>query len=395
MRSSRRRNRNALRGWEVARLCVACGLSLLAVSPLAAATNKIILRVNERIATSFDYQTRKATQVQGLRMNKNLTTEQVQERLARLGESVMNELLEELLVISRADQLNITVSESDIDRSIEQAKQGFGIETDEDFDAALRSSGMTRESMRAQMEVNLLIRQVMGREVQPRVTLAEEDLRRYYQAHSEDFQVPERLRLKEIVILDSAELGLQDRILLAEEIREKLLAGGEISEVAQPYSDRGIATGAIDLGWVEAGDLARDLEQAVWSLQSGEVSSPIEGRGGSHLIQVVERQEARLRGFVEVQDEIANQEQGRRYQIEVEKYMEELRTSSYIFTDPPPEAAGFRNQLGSLSVDLPGLEQAARALTAIVPEGSIEDLPGVEVVSEGDEGPPAEDEDGQ
>ena len=67
------------------------------------------------------------------------------------------------------------------------------------------------------------------------------------------------------------------------------------------------------------------------------------------------------------EDEIARVEQGRRYNIEVAKYMEELRDSAYIFTDPPPEAAGFRNLLGAGSVDRPGLESAAQALTELPP----------------------------
>jgi hypothetical protein len=303
-------------------------------------TNRVVLRVNDRIATTYDYQVRRAASVKSIRDSPSLTEEQKQEYLSRVGEETMSTLFEELLLLSRADQL--------------------GIETQEDFQAALRASGMTMQELRDQYRRNMTMRQVMGRDVRARAALEEEDLRRYYQSHSKEFEVPERLHLEEIVVLESTSMGTAEMAGLAQEIREKYLAGTALAELADTYAADGLTAGPFDLGWVEVGDLDRDLEEAVWQLSPGEMGEPVMARGGLHLLAVLERQEATLRPFSEVQEEIAAKERDRRFAEEVQSYMAELEAKSYIVANPPPEAAGFRAAPPSPTLDpLEALEEAA------------------------------------
>lgn len=304
--------------------------------------NRVVLRVNDRIATTYDYEVRRAARARALLEVPQLTEEQKQERMSRIGEATMSAIFEELLLLSRADQLDVEVSPSDIDEAIQSTMENMGIETPQDFQAALQASGMTVESLRAQYRRNLMMRQVMGRDVQSRAAVEEEDLRRYYQSHSKEFEVPERLHLEEIVVLDSNDLGAEEMARIAQEIRDKYLAGEALGELADTYAADGLTAGPFDLGWVEVGDLDRGLEEAVWQLQPGEMGEPVLARGGLHLLAVLERQEATLLPFAEVQDQIGAKERDRRFNEEVEKYMQELEAKSYIVADPPPEAAGFR-----------------------------------------------------
>lgn len=323
-------------------------------------TFEIVLRVNERIATSYDYQLRRAEKIRAIQSSERLSAERKQRLLAEVGVSTMGDIFEELLVLSRADQLGIEVSPAEIDRAVETTKRNYGLESEEEFEQALRSSGMNLETLRGNMRKNLLIQKVMGQEVQPRVKLEEEDLRRYYQSHSEDFQEPERLRLQEVVLLDSSGLTAEELRAMAEEIREQLLSGGDLEAIVQPYAERQISSQAVDLGWVEAGDLDAELEAAVWGLETGQVSQPIAGRGGIHVMVVVERSEAYLRGFAEVEQEIRAREGERLLSAEMQKYLEELEARAYVVANPPPEAAGFEASLSASS----GLDELATALTA-------------------------------
>jgi len=313
--------------------------------------NRIVLRVNDRIATTYDFQVRRAASVRALRNAPNLTEEQKQEYLSRVGEETMSTLFEELLLLSRGDQLDVEVSPSDIDEAIQSTMESMGLETPQDFQTALEASGMTLGRLQNQYRRNMTMRRVMGRDVQGRVALEEEDLRRYYQSHSKEFEVSERLHLQEIVVLDSNDLGTEDMARMAQEIRDKYLAGDALSELADTYAAEGLTAGPFDLGWVEVGDLDRELEEAVWQLQPGEMGEPVLARGGLHLLAVLDRQEAALLPFSEVRDQIEAKETDRRFQEEVEKYMEELEAKSYIVADPPPEAAGFRAAAPGPTVD--------------------------------------------
>ena len=196
-------------------------LAVLALMPLPSFSQEysVVLRVNERIATSYDYQERRFETARAINSSDRLSEEQKQELLANIGPRTMNELFEELLMLSRADQLGIRVVQADIDDQIAKTKANYGIESQEQFEQALASSGMTYEKMRENISKSFLVQKVMSQEVQPRISLEEEDLRRYYQSHSDEFQVPERLHLREIVLLESSGLEIDDLTRIAAEIR--------------------------------------------------------------------------------------------------------------------------------------------------------------------------------
>ena len=349
-----------------------CGLVfcllLVGVSVGSAEVNEIVLRVNDRIATTYDYNSERSERFQAIQQADSLTEEKKQELLAVLGETVMKDLFEQLLMLSRADQLKIQISPSEVEEAVERTKQNFGIQNQDEFRAALESSGLTEERLRARLEKTLLTQRVMGQEVYSRVSVDEEDLRRYYQSHTDDFQVPQRLNLREVVVLESSGLNDEDLALLAEEIRQQLSTGRDIEEVVAPYREEGVSSGVVDLGWVEVGDLNQDLEEAVWGLEAGGVSPAVEARGGLHILVVAEREEARLLEFLEVQDQIRSIEQGRLMQDEMAKYIEELKNNSYIVANPPPEAAGFRASLtSSLPSELDAFRDVAPGLGDSLP----------------------------
>jgi len=370
--------------------CLKVLLVLCLLLPMAsigeAQVNEIVLRVNDRIATTYDYESERMERFGAIQQADSLTEERKQELLAGLGETVMKDIFEQLLMLSRADQLKIQISPSEIEDAVERTKQNFGIKNQAEFQAALQSSGMTEAKLRARLEKTLLTQQVMGQEVYSRVSLDEEDLRRYYQSHAEDFQVPQRLNLQEVVVLESSGLNDEDLALLAEEIRQQLSTGREIEEVIAPYREEGVSTGVVDLGWVEVGDLNQDLEEAVWGLDTGGVSPAVEARGGLHVLVVAEREEARLLDFLEVQDQIRSIEQGRLMQDEMAKYIEELKNNSYIVANPPPEAAGFR---ASLASSLPSELDAFRDIEPALGDALPMQIP-TEVPAEEEAPPPSE-----
>jgi len=363
-----------------------CGLLLAGVSLGSAEVNEIVLRVNDRIATTYDYNGERLERFQAIQQAESLTEEKRQELLAVLGETVMKDLFEQLLMLSRADQLKIQISPSEIDEAVERTKQNFGIQNQAEFKAALETSGMTEERLRGRLEKTLLTQRVMGQEVYSRVSIDEEDLRRYYQSHADEFQVPQRLSLREVVVLESSGLNDDDLALLAEEIRQQLSTGRDIEEVVAPYLEEGVSSGVVDLGWVEVGDLNQDLEEAVWGLEAGGVSPAVEARGGLHILVVAEREEARLLEFLEVQDQIRSIEQGRLMQDEMARYIEELKKNSYVVANPPPEAAGFR---ASLATSLPSELDAFREVEPGLGDSLPLQIPAA-TPSEGSDEPPTE-----
>ena len=344
---------------------------LLVASALAADTNRIVLRVNDHILTLHDYQGRYRDRLRQLQQAQ-ISEEERAEFMSNLGEQVFREMFDELLLLSRASHEGIDVTEAMIENAMMRMRESSGLLDDEEFEVALAQSDMTREDLRDQARRNLVLQQVTSRELQERVELDEEDLRRYYQSHLEEFAVPRRVQLRSVVILDSSDLDADGRASLAAEAAEALRAEADPELWANERSEVGETTALIDLGWVEQGDLASDLELAAWGLEAGEVSEPTASRGGLHVLQALAVEEAHIEPFVEVKDRVERLEMARLQNDAVTKMLSEFEEASFVRIDPPPEAAGFRTSRAVLDEGLGELQPAAVDTPDPDPQGAPE-----------------------
>ncbi len=300
--------------------------------------NRVVLRVNDRIATLYDYQRAVTEQVGGIRAAPGLTEPERQERIGNAGRFVMKALFEELVILSRADQLAIVVDESEVEDQLRATKERFGFENQEQFRQALAQQGMREQDFRAQIHKQLRSNVVRGREVAPRVVVEDEDLRRFYRENEERFRIPERARFEEIVVLEAVVPA--DRLApLAALARTRLRAGGTAAEVAEGLGD-GVTS--VDVGWVTAGDLAPALDAVAWDLEVDGVGEAIAARGGLHVLKMLERTPATVQPFEEVRDAIQQEERNRLFSEEYDLYMTELADAAYIVERLPAGAEGYR-----------------------------------------------------
>ncbi len=326
---------------------------LFAAAVAAADVNGIVLRVGDRIVTLYDYRQRYAERLQTIQ-RREADADQRAERLASAGWTTFCEIFQETLVLARADQQRLEVSDEQVDEAVAQSKENLGIETDEQFREALEASGMTEAVLREQMRRNLLVQQVMGNQLRDRVQLDEEDVRRYYQSHLEEFRVPRRMHLREFVVLETEAASAEADQLLAVTLAARAREVG--LEAAAGQQSSGEVSEVIDLGWVESGDLDPSLEAAVWELSAGAISDPVAARGGVHVVEVIEVEEAHLLSFAEARERIEERERQRLTGEEMGAFMSELATTSYIVEQPPPEAVGYRERCLAGEAEEPTLE---------------------------------------
>jgi peptidyl-prolyl cis-trans isomerase SurA len=336
----------------------ACLTGLLAVvaaaSPLEAdVINRIVLRVNDRIATLQDYELRRAQLLADLGQ-ADLDEETRRKALGQLSERVYRDMFEELLLQSRADQLDIRVSERTLEEVIKSLREDMGVPDEAAFEIALAQSGMTVPEFRERWRENLRMREVVGLEVTGKIVgaLNEDALRRIYRDQPERFRSPEQVRLREVVVLDTSSLSAEERATLAAQLQAAMASGEGFEELLAERKEAGELSGIIELGWVRPGELAADLEKVAFGLPVGGVSEPVPARGGHHVIQLLERRESRIQPFEEVSDAILRQERERLFPQRYREYLTQLEESSHIVLAPPPGAASFRQVEGSLAEEV-------------------------------------------
>jgi parvulin-like peptidyl-prolyl isomerase len=310
--------------------------------------NRIVLRVNDEIFTLFDYELRKARRSAQLLNDPSISPAQRQEALASLGKEVMQAALYDMLLASQAKRAAVTVSDQEIDASIDQIKKEQGIETDEDFKMALSQAGLTLEELRANFRREMSTGRLVQKEVTAKIEVDEDQMRAYYRNHPDEFRTPEERKLREVIVLEAS--GLPDAELkqMAAKLQQELSApGAKGAEVVGRYQDQGYSSSLIDLGWLKKGELEKSLSDAAWGLEVGRYAAPIKARGGYHVVFLEEKRGGELQPYADVQNQIQGRERQKRFSKEYRSYMAQLEKGSYIQENPPAEAVGYRSFLQS------------------------------------------------
>src|SRR6202049_4966536 len=130
----------------------------------------------------------------------------------------------------------------------------------------------------------------------------------YYNSHKDQYRTAERVQARHILL--STTNKPKDEIpkiqAKAEDLLKQIRGGADFAQLAQKNSeDPGSASKGGDLGWVVRGQMVKNFEDTVFSLKPKEVSNVITTEYGLHIIQVMEKEPARLRPIEEVKAEIA------------------------------------------------------------------------------------------
>ena len=127
------------------------------------------------------------------------------------------------------------------------------------------------------------------------VSMSEKDLRDYYEDHLKEFQIPEQIKIRRIVVETEVE---------AIEILETLEAGAEFEKIARERSIGATAQSGGELGWFGRGRLDPAVERAGFTLKKGETSGIIKTPSGFHIIKLEDKRRARQQSFSEVRNRI-------------------------------------------------------------------------------------------
>ena len=167
---------------------IALSLALFAAAAASLSAQKgevleqILVKVNGDIITKTDLEQR---QIGALRQKdpqfRPGTDTELQKALLDVTPEVIVNAVDELLLVQRGKELGYTLGAEQFRRIVENIKKENKIETEEQFQAALKQEGMTLDDLRRQLERQMLISQVQQAEVAGKISVAEEEVKKYYE----------------------------------------------------------------------------------------------------------------------------------------------------------------------------------------------------------------------
>ena len=163
----------------------------------------------------------------------------------------------------------------------------------------LLQRGLTVEEHAGMLSYEIAMRKLVN-DIAEKIT--EKDIKAEYDAHPE-FYDGSRVHIYQIFI-DTSTVGADKAKLAeakkkAEDIHAKLLAGKDFEKLAKDSSDGAAAQRGGDRGWFrrKGPDVDEELLGNAWTLKAGELTKPIKGIRGWHILKITEREPAYLTYF--------------------------------------------------------------------------------------------------
>jgi len=243
-------------------------------------------------------------------------------RLLDFKQRIVDNLVNAKLVEQAAKQKGISVSDSEIQKQIDQLKSGFKDQAQ--FEAALKSAGMTLDSLKASIR-STLVTTKLTEQLVANMQVTDQEIKDYYNNNKTQFAQKAQKRSSHILFkaTDKAK---------AQKVLNQLKARSiTFSAAAKKYSiDTATASKGGDLGWPNGTTYVPEFTAAVEKLAKGKMSGLVQSTYGWHIIVVTDTRPAKQQQLAEVKEQIQQIIIAKRKAEAYQKFLDELRASAKI-----------------------------------------------------------------
>jgi peptidyl-prolyl cis-trans isomerase SurA len=328
---------SVLRFASVAALAVMASSPVLHAQAKAQVLEEIIARVNNDVITTSDFQ--KADQQLHDEIQHDCTgcgQDKLAAEYQDQSKDLLRGLIDQSLLVQRAKDMGISV-ETEVVKRLDQVRAQNNIATIDDLEKEVEKSGLAWEDYKTQIRNGLMTQEVIRKEVGQRINIGNDEVKKYYDEHPQEFTRPEQVMLSEIFLSTEGkspeEIAATQR--KAEDLRSRVVKGAEFSEIAKRYSEGSTAKEqAGELGTFGKSELAPQLEEVVFKLEKGQMTDVIQTKTGFEVLKVDAHYEPGLQPLDKVETEIMNKIYMNKMTPAMRDYLAELREESYVMVKP-------------------------------------------------------------
>src|SRR6185503_4786914 len=157
---------------------------------------QILVKVNGEIFTKSDLEQRQVAVLrqrgQAIDLKSDLSNAQLRQALDEVTPQILVDAVDEMLIVQRGDEQFKSV--------LDNIKKENKMESEEQFQAALKAENMTLADLRRNLERQMIQQRVQQNEVLGKIGVTDDEARRYYESHTNEFTSAPSVTLREILI---------------------------------------------------------------------------------------------------------------------------------------------------------------------------------------------------
>lgn len=246
---------------------------------------------------------------------------------------LLTQLIEKRLIVQEAKRKGIRLSDSEMELALRDIEERNHFPNRDALKEAIAQENLSWEQYVKDLENQLMLLKLMNREVDSHIVLTPDEIQAYYDAHSEKFKLPGKIRLKQVLLRipeGASEEAVERLHQKAEKVLAEAMSGEDFDRLALEHSDGPERRQGGDLGYFQRGELTPEIDRVAFGLKEGAISPLIKSRLGFHLFKVQEAKESERQPFEKVKREIEEQLLGEKREGLRKKWLDELWSRSFV-----------------------------------------------------------------
>jgi peptidyl-prolyl cis-trans isomerase SurA len=274
-----------------------------------------------------------------------------EEQAASLRLSILRELIDQEIMMQRAEKLGLLATDEEVDRKLNEVKAPY---TPEQFNQKLQERNISMDDFKRDLRRSLTVEKVLNKEITTKINVTDGDVSAYYNGHKPEFNLIEpQYHLAQIFVTpapqqvrnlknDKAQTDADAKKKI-QQLLNRLDSGEDFATVAMNYSeDPETAPNGGDLGFTPQSGLQKTDPQtrdAVLKLKPGQYSTIIVVGNpqtkqvfGYRIVKLISKEPAGQRELNDprVQQAIRDQLRERREQLLKSAYYDVLRDQAKV-----------------------------------------------------------------
>ncbi len=292
----------------------------------AGVVNRVIAVVNDEVITQQDLN--QLLSVLYAQYVHDFQGEELLKKMEDVKKDILIQVIEDKLVLSRAKELDVTVTDSEINDRLDYIKSGFDLE--EDFYKTLDAQGITVSDLKDRYRDQIMMKKVVDLEIKSRVGVLPSEVKDYYEKNTSEFKHGEKYKERHILIKADTMVNFELAKVEMYTIFNRLRSGEDFSELAKEYSQGPNKDEGGDMGYIGRGEMLEELDEVLAKLESGKFSGPIRSDVGYHIIKIEDVKDFGYATLEDAQDAIKKMLFQQKFQEKLDEWLGGLRGKAYI-----------------------------------------------------------------
>lgn len=325
------RMKRCLFGWLLVNLLlIAGGAGAMAAAQETEVVDRIAAVVNNDIILLSELEEKLAPFEEKIRRS-GYGPDEEREMLFKVRTEILDALIDQKLTDQEIKKYGISISEADIDQTLERVKEA-SYYTDEELREALEAQGLTLAEYRERIREQLQRTQLVNREVKSKIVITEEEIREYYEAHAEKYGEDRKYHLRNIIMRVPEYAGPEEEAAIQGKmasILAELKEGRPFADAAREHSEA-LAEEGGDIGSFAADALSEEIREPILNLSPGEFTDVLETELGYQILYLEEIEEAGGRPLDAVREDIQETLYQEAVNETFQTWLDDLRDRSHI-----------------------------------------------------------------